>query len=78
MNTLTFKLGANNSKLITCAKMSSVEDLRKMIESIFNIYERVVGVTDENGKYFDLEFVNENMGIFRSHAMSLVLAKDGN
>lgn len=52
MQTLTLQLGINNSKLITCAKTSTVKDLRKMIESIFNIKERVIGVIDENGKYF--------------------------
>lgn len=78
MNSLTFKLGPSNTKRITSAKTSSVEDLRKMIESIFGIRERIIGITDENGKYFELEFVNENMGLFKSHVLSLVLAKDNN
>lgn len=58
MNNLIFKLGLNDSKRIKFAKTSSVEDLRKIIQSIFGLTDRIIGITDENGKFFDLEFVN--------------------
>lgn len=38
----------------------------------------MVGVTDEHGKYYDLQFVNENFKLLKSHQLDLVTARDAN
>lgn len=58
--------------------MNSSEDLSRMIESIFKIKQKVVGATDECGKFFDLQFISENIKIMQGHILELVTAKDTN
>lgn len=57
-------------------KSQDPESLAKILESAFKTRERIVGVTDEYGKFYNLSFVNENLGFLRKHALSLVSVKD--
>ena len=75
MNQLTLKLG-NASKRVTLQKSNDPEDLARILESTFKIRERIVGVTDEYGKFYHLTFVNDNLGFLRPHTLSLVTVKD--
>lgn len=77
MSQLVIKLG-QVTKSITIPKMNSSEDLSRMIESIFKIKQKVVGATDECGKFFDLQFISENIKIMQGHILELVTAKDTN
>lgn len=38
----------------------------------------MIGVTDEFGKFFDLQFVNDNMKTLKKHQLELVTVKDSN
>ena len=75
MSQLILKLGST-TKSINIPKTSSMDDLARIIESIFRIKEKVVGVTDEFGKFFDLQFVNDNIKLMKSHHLELVTVKD--
>lgn len=77
MSQLILKLGTT-SKSVNIPRTNSSEDLGKIIESIFKTKEKVVGVTDEFGKFYDLQFVHENMKLLKLHTLDLVTAKDAN
>lgn len=76
MNSFIFRLGTSNSKKVTSAKTNSVDDFCKMIASVFAIRDQIIGVTDDNGKFYDMDFVNANPKLFRNHVLNLVLAKE--
>ena len=76
MNSFIFKLGTGHSKKVTSAKIGSVDDFCKLIESVFGIKDQIIGITDENGKFYDLDFVNTNPKLFRNHTLNLLLAKE--
>ena len=77
MNSLTLKNGQRIKKL-TVHKTNSPEDISKMIESIFRIHEKLIGVTDEYGKFYDLQFVCDNLRLLSTHTLNLVLTHDAN
>ena len=77
MNQLTLRLGQKIKK-VTVTKTNSAADISKMIESVFRLRERLIGVTDEYGKFYDLQFVSDNLRILSSHTLNLVLARDAN
>lgn len=77
MNQLTLRLGQKIKK-VTITKTNSAADISKMIESIFRVREKLIGVTDEYGKFYDLQFVSDNLRILSSHTLNLVLATDAN
>ena len=77
MNQLTLRLGQKIKK-VTVTKTSSAVDISKMIESVFRVREKLIGVTDEYGKFYDLQFVSDNLRILSSHTLNLVLATDAN
>jgi hypothetical protein len=77
MNQLIIKFG-NQTKKVTIPKTNSVEDLGKIIESIFKLKEKIVGVTDEHGKFYDLQFLNDNLKLLKTQHLDLVTAKDTN
>lgn len=66
------------SKKITISRPFSAEDLARLISSTFELRERIVGLTDENGKFYDLNFVVKKLGEFQNKPYFLVTAKDLN
>lgn len=77
MNHLTLKL-EHKVKKVTISKTNSAADIAKMVESAFRLREKLIGLTDEYGKFYDLDFVSDNMPILAPHTLSLVLAIDAN
>ncbi len=66
MSQLILKFG-NISKSINIPRTNSADDLARIVESIFKTKEKVVGFTDEFGKFFDLQFVNDNLKLMKTH-----------
>ena len=77
MNHLTLKLDQKIKKVII-SKTNSATDIAKMVESAFKLKEKLIGVTDEDGKFYDLDFFSDNMRLLSSHTLNLVLASDAN
>lgn len=77
MNHLTLRLGQKVKK-VTISKTNSAADISKVVESVFRLREKLIGVTDEYGKFYDLDFVSEHMRILSTHTLNLVLAMDAN
>lgn len=75
MSHLTVKLGAI-TKRVYLHKSNDPEDLSRILESTFKTRERIVGVTDQYGKFYQLSFVNSNLSFLRGHTLSLVTVKD--
>lgn len=50
--------------------------MSRIIESIFKIKEKVIGVIDQYGKFYDIQFVHENLKLMKNYHLELVTAKD--
>jgi hypothetical protein len=53
------------TKKITISRTLSYEDLANLISHSFSIKDRVVGVTDSKGKFYDLHQVTDNLSAFQ-------------
>jgi len=58
MNQIQLKFMGQNKK-ITIAKALPAHELNKLIGQCFNLTERVVGVTDHAGKFYELHKLSQ-------------------
>lgn len=63
------------SKKITIAKSLPPHELNKLIGQCFNLTERVVGVTDQAGKFYELHKLSQELATHKD-AFSLVTVRD--
>ena len=65
MNALLLKFNKSLKK-ITVSKSYSAEDLGHLIAHSFDVRDKVVGLTDKLGKFYDLEHVSKNLPNFKN------------
>ena len=63
-------------KKLSINKNYTSEELGHLIVHIFKLKDKLVGVTDQNDRYFDLEYLSNNLKAFKSHTLTLVTYKD--
>jgi hypothetical protein len=77
MNTILLRFNKSLKK-ITISKSYSSVDLGHLISHTFELKDRVVGLTDKLGKFYDLEFVSKNLQSFKNDTLTLVVSKELN
>ena len=63
---------------VNVSKSYSAEDLGHLISNIFNLKDKLSGVTDPMGKFYDLHQLSQNLKSFRSSTLTLVTYKEVN
>ena len=63
------------TKKITVAKSLSTQELSRLISQCFELTERIVGVTDNNGKFHELSRLTNELSA-QKEVFSLVTVKD--
>ena len=62
-------------KKLSINKNYTSEELGHLILHIFQLKDKLVGVTDQNDTYYDLEYLAKNLKTFKSSTLSLVTYK---
>lgn len=63
-------------KKLSINKTYSAEELGHLIVHIFQLKDKLVGVTDQLDRYYDLEYLSQNLKSFKSHTLTLVTYKE--
>ena len=66
------------SQKITTAKAPPPSELHKLITQCFSLQERVLGVTDKKGKFYELAQLDSRLVNNYNGSFNLVTAKDIN
>jgi hypothetical protein len=77
MYQIQLKFKGQNKK-ITVAKSLQTAELQKLIAQCFSINERVVGVTNKSGCFFELAEFDKTVAAAPKETFALVTAKDVN
>lgn len=77
MSQLTIKLGPNITKIVV-PKTNSPEDMASILECSLKCKDRIVGVTDEQGRFYDLDFLHKNLKILKKQQLDLVTVREAN
>ena len=74
MNTILLRFNKSLKK-ITVSRSYSAVDLGHLISHTFDLKDKIVGLTDRVGKFYDLDHVSRNLQAFRSETLTLVPSK---
>ena len=66
MNKLTLKLGSQLLELWV-DQCNSPAELSKLIQSVFQTKEEILGIADVGGKFYDLEYAWQNLKTLSNH-----------
>lgn len=65
-----------STKKITVSKSYSSEDLSHLIAHSFGVKDKIIGLTDPFGKFYDLQYVSKNLNTLGKQTFSLVTTSD--
>lgn len=51
-------------------------ELAKLLQSVFQIKEEVLGITDQFGKFYDLAYASQHVKTLNNHKFKIVTTKD--
>ena len=71
MNKLTLGVGSQLVEL-HIDDCSSPSELSKLIQSVFQVKEDILGVTDTGGKFYDLDYASQNIRTFNNHRLNVI------
>lgn len=54
----------------------SSSELAKLLQSVFQIKEEVLGITDQFGKFYDLAYASQHVKTLNNHKFNIVTTKD--
>lgn len=77
MNTILLRFNKSLKKITVSRSYSSV-DLGHLISHTFDLKDKIVGLTDRVGKFYDLDHVSRNLQTFRNETLTLVVSKELN
>lgn len=63
-------------KKLSINKNYTAEELGHLIVHIFQLKDKLVGVTDQNDRYYDLEYLSQSLKSFKNHTLTLVTYKE--
>lgn len=75
MNKLTLSLGEQQIEL-SIEDCKSPLELVKLVQTAFQLKEDILGVTDSAGKFYELEYLWQNMPTFNNHKLALITARE--
>jgi hypothetical protein len=75
MNKLTFNY-RSHSKQITLQDILTQNHLLKLLQTIFDTQQEILGITDKFGKFYDLNYAAQNIKTLNNHIFNIVTAKD--
>jgi hypothetical protein len=77
MNNILLKFNKSLKK-ITVSRSYSAVDLGHLIAHTFELKDKIVGLTDKVGKFYDLDYVSRNLTTFKNETFTLVVSKELN